>query len=44
MNKKSGETFMCNVGKQYLDFLLTLQWLCKFDKKLQLNFYLQIKI
>ena len=20
MNKKSGETFMCNVGKQYLDF------------------------
>ena len=27
MNKKSGETFMCNVGKQYLDFLLTLQWL-----------------
>ena len=22
MNKKSGETFMCNVGKQYLDFLL----------------------
>ena len=40
MNKKSGETFMCNVGKQYLDFLLTLQWLCKSDKK----FYLQIKI
>ena len=26
-NKKSGETFMCNVGKQYLDFLLPLQWL-----------------
>ena len=24
MNKKSGETFMCNVGKQYLEFLLTL--------------------
>ena len=20
MNKKTGETFMCNVGKQYLDF------------------------
>ena len=34
MNKKSGETFMCNVGKQYLDFLLTLQWLSKSDKKL----------
>ena len=33
MNKKSGEMFMCNVGKQYLDFLLTLQWLCKSDKK-----------
>ena len=33
MNKKSGETFMCNVGKQYLDFLLTLQWLSKSDKK-----------
>ena len=33
MNKKSGETFMCNVGKQYLDFLLTLQWLCKSDIK-----------
>ena len=32
MNKKSGETFMCNVGKQYLDFLLTLQWLSKSDK------------
>ena len=33
INKKSGETFMCNVGKQYLDFLLTLQWLSKSDKK-----------
>ena len=33
MNKKSGETFMCNVGKQYLDFLLTLQWLSKSGKK-----------
>ena len=33
MNKKSGETFMCNVGKHYLEFLLTLQWLCKSDKK-----------
>ena len=33
MNKKSGETFMCNVGKRYLEFLLTLQWLCKSDKK-----------
>ena len=33
MNKKSGETFMSNVGKQYLDFLLTLQWLCKSDTK-----------
>ena len=33
MNKKSGETFMCNVGKQYLVFLLTLQWLCKSDEK-----------
>ena len=33
MNKISGETFMCNVGKQYLDFLLTLQWLSKSDKK-----------
>ena len=33
MNKKSGETFMCNVGKQYLDFLLTLSWLSKSDKK-----------
>ena len=33
MNKKSGETFMCNVAKQYLEFLLTLQWLCKSDKK-----------
>ena len=33
MNKKSGETFMCNVWKQYLEFLLTLQWLCKSDKK-----------
>ena len=32
-NKKSGETFMCNVGKHYLEFLLTLQWLCKSDKK-----------
>ena len=32
-NKKSGETFMCNVGKPYLEFLLTLQWLCKSDKK-----------
>ena len=32
-NKKSGETFMCNVGKRYLEFLLTLQWLCKPDKK-----------
>ena len=33
MKKKSGETFMCNVGKPYLEFLLTLQWLCKSDKK-----------
>ena len=33
MNKKSGETFMCNVGKHYLEFLLTLQWLSKSDKK-----------
>ena len=33
MNKKSGETFMYNVGKHYLEFLLTLQWLCKSDKK-----------
>ena len=33
MNKKSGETFMCNVGKQHLDFLLTLQWLSISDKK-----------
>jgi hypothetical protein len=33
MNKKTGESFMCNVGKQYLEFLLTLQWLCKSDKK-----------
>ena len=33
INKKSGETFMCNVGKHYLEFLLTLQWLCKSDKK-----------
>ena len=33
MNKKSGETFMSNVGKQYLDFLLTSQWLRKSDKK-----------
>ena len=33
MKKKSGETFMCNVGKQYLDFLLNLQWLSKSDKK-----------
>ena len=32
-NKKSGETFMCNAGKHYLEFLLTLQWLCKSDKK-----------
>ena len=32
-NKKSGESFMCNVGKQYLDFLLTLSWLGKSDKK-----------
>ena len=34
MNKKSGETFMCNVGKHYFEFLLTLQWLCKSTKKL----------
>ena len=33
MNKKSGETFMYNVGKHYLEFLLTLQWLSKSDKK-----------
>ena len=33
MNKKTGESFMCNVGKHYLEFLLTLQWLCKSDKK-----------
>ena len=33
MNKKTNETFMCNVGKHYLEFLLTLQWLCKSDKK-----------
>ena len=33
MNKKSGETFMCNVGKHYLEFLLALQWLCKSAKK-----------
>ena len=33
MNKKSGETFMYNVEKHYLEFLLTLQWLCKSDKK-----------
>ena len=33
INKNSGETFMCNVGKHYLEFLLTLQWLCKSDKK-----------
>ena len=33
MNKKSGETFMYNVGKHYHEFLLTLQWLCKSDKK-----------
>ena len=33
INKKSGETFMCNVGKYYHEFLLTLQWLCKSDKK-----------
>ena len=33
MNKNSGETFMCNVGKQYLYFLLILQWLSKSDKK-----------
>ena len=32
-NKKTNETFMCNIGKQYLDFLLTLSWLCKSDKK-----------
>ena len=32
MNKKSGETFMYNVRKHYLEFLLTLQWLCKSDK------------
>ena len=36
INKKSGETFMCNVGKQYLDFLLTLQWLCKSDKQIKI--------
>ena len=34
-NKKSGESFMCNVGKHYLEFLLTLQWLCKSDKKVR---------
>ena len=33
MNKKPGETFMRNVGKQYLEILLTLQWLCKYDTK-----------
>ena len=33
MDKKSGETFMCNVGKHYLELLLTLHWLCKSDKK-----------
>ena len=32
-NKKTNETFMCNVGKHYLELLLTLQWLCKSDKK-----------
>ena len=32
-NKKTNETFMCNIGKQYLDFLLTLSWLCNSGKK-----------
>ena len=44
MNKKSGETFTCNVGKQYLEFLLTLRWLVNLTKKVKLKFYLQIKI
>ena len=44
MNKKSGETFMCNVGKQYLEFLLTLQWLSKSDKKVLAKKNFQIKI
>ena len=30
MDKKSEFTY--NVGKHYLEFLLTLQWLCKSDK------------
>ena len=33
MGKISGEMFMCNVEKQYLEFLLTLHWLCKSDKR-----------
>ena len=37
MTKKTGETFMCNVGKQYLEFSLTLQWLYQSDKKVITN-------
>ena len=32
-NKKSGESFMAESGKQYLEFLLSLSWLHKADKK-----------
>ena len=34
INKKSGETFMCNVGKHYLEFLLTLQCYVSLTRKL----------